>query len=109
MFRAQLKAARLGLFGSIRLSFRAVIFGADIGRPCLDIAGALGFGMVIGWASSFVGWSYGALAYRVAAIASVALSLISFGSMPIAFGLVGAALGLSIHEAMLGSIRRRVR
>jgi len=71
--------------------------------------GAIGFGMVIGWAGGFAGAHPVALACRLAAGLTVLLLLRLIGTgmtMSAAIGIVAGALG---HEAFASAIRYRRR
>lgn len=67
----------------------------------LDTVGALGFGLVLGWASAFVALSPHGSAFRLLAV----LAATAFAGL---LGLAGALLGLAAHEIMIAALRRRI-
>lgn len=71
-------------------------------------AGALCFGLVLGWAAGFIGWSPDGLAVRVLAAAALVITLFALGSAALAAGLAGAAIGTLAHEAFLAALRHQV-
>ena len=84
-----------------------LVWGGD-GGSSVTALGALGYGLVLGWASAFVAPTRAGLMFRALAIGAAAIGLIGFGWMAALLGFTGAALGMAAHELLVVSIGRRV-
>lgn len=72
-------------------------------------AGALGLGLVAGWAVEFLGLSWASASYRAVMVAGLITVIIALDgtALALAFGCAGFALAAATHRAMLEAIRRR--
>lgn len=69
--------------------------------------GAIGLGLVIGWAGGFAGTRPTAVAYRIGAGALALFLLAAAGTETMVSGACGLAVAAIGHEAFVAAIRQR--